>query len=63
MIYVRCRLLDGVEEIHRKPETVLSQIVQIVGIDVYLFLGNERVTFLYISRNPIHTMEIQSKRW
>lgn len=56
-------MLDGVEEIHRKPETVLSQIVQIVGIDVYLFLGNERVTFLYISRNPIHTMEIQSKRW
>jgi hypothetical protein len=41
MVYVGCGLLNEVEEMHRKPEAVSCQGVQVVGRDVNLFLKNK----------------------
>jgi len=37
MIYVRCGLLDGAEEVHRESEAVLCQFIQEGGGTVNLF--------------------------
>ena len=54
MIYVRRRLLYGMKEMHREPETVVGQPAQIVGRGVNL-LGRDTKAFRPVSDPGVQT--------